>query len=323
MKRREMLGLAGAGLVTSVFPARTAAAIDKPHFPVTVRHRHGETVITTEPRRVVCLGLNDQDFVYAVGISPLGVTEWWGKRPYATWPWAEPARLNLGAEPQVAGSRYLDYEWILSLEPDLILAVYRDLDERSYRKLSRIAPVVAAPAGYPAWTAPWDEQFALIARALGRSADATGMTNVISRRIERIRVDYPALVGRSAALADFREGQFVLWSNRTAPTRFIEQLGLNVPASLEALASPAGWIHISLEHAELLDLDLLIWPNDVRGLVEDIAVFTSLPVYRQGRCLWLSEEDISLSAALWFQSPLSITYLLDRLPPLILETLSR
>lgn len=314
LDRRGLLGLLGSLLLLA--PAPTVQAGEK-GFPRRVRHMHGETVVSARPQRIACIGLNDQDFAYALGAGPVGVTEWWGNRAFATWPWAEPARRALGAEPQTGGSRFIDYEWVLSLEPDLILATYRDLDARSYAKLSRIAPVIAAPAGYPAWSAPWEKQLRVIGDALGEVSRARAIEEDLRRRTISMRRSMPQLPGKTAALADFREGQFVLWSEKTAPTRFLMELGLLIPKSLTTRANAAGWIHLSIEEAKLMDIDILIWPNDVRHMVENIALFRELPVFAEGRCLWLAEIDDALSAALWFQSPLSIGYLLDRLPPIV------
>ena len=47
-------------------------------FPVTIKHKYGETTIESAPKRVVCIGYTDQDALLALGIVPVGVTYWFG-----------------------------------------------------------------------------------------------------------------------------------------------------------------------------------------------------------------------------------------------------
>jgi len=117
-------------------------------FPVTITHAKGEITIPAEPERVLSLGLNDQDFLYALGIAPVGVHEWWGDKPFATWDWAEQAREAINAEPAVLNGYEVNLEWVAAQKPDLIVATYYELDEATYDLLSQIAPVVATPEGY-------------------------------------------------------------------------------------------------------------------------------------------------------------------------------
>ena len=42
-------------------------------FPVTLRNTFGETTITKKPERIVTLGWNAQDVVYALGEAPVGM----------------------------------------------------------------------------------------------------------------------------------------------------------------------------------------------------------------------------------------------------------
>lgn len=318
MKRRSLLVGTAALAADALFCApRPSSAQGTTPSPVSVEHLYGKTYIAAPPRRIVCLGLNDQDFAYALGVAPVGVTEWWGDKPYATWGWAEAERARLGATPDIGGARFLDYEWILALEPDLILATYRDIDARAYRKLSRIAPVVAPPRGYTAWTAPWENQLALIASALDKSPEAVELLKAIAIKMDEARRALRQFSGKTAAIADFREGQFVLWDSKSAPMRFVQQLGFGFSPVLEALANSAGWIYLSIEQVHMLDVDLLIWPSDVRVRVEDLAMFRSLPAARKQANIWLADADPLASAALWFQSPLSIRYLLDNLPRVV------
>ena len=60
-------------------------------FPVTIEHKYGETTITEQPERVVTVGFADQDALLALGVMPVGIRDWYGEQPFATWPWATDA----------------------------------------------------------------------------------------------------------------------------------------------------------------------------------------------------------------------------------------
>ena len=58
-------------------------------FPVTIENRFGTTEIPEEPQRVVTVGFNDQDFVLALGVTPVGERELLGDYDATTRPWAQ------------------------------------------------------------------------------------------------------------------------------------------------------------------------------------------------------------------------------------------
>ena len=68
------------------------------------------------------VGVTEQDTVLALGYKPIATTEWYGKHPYAVWPWA---RDELGdAKPTVLDvSDGFQFEKVAGLRPDLIIGV--------------------------------------------------------------------------------------------------------------------------------------------------------------------------------------------------------
>jgi iron complex transport system substrate-binding protein len=154
-----------AGIVVAVVSAcgggsDTASekqAVSGGAFPVTVDHEFGSTTVKSEPKRIVVAGLTEQDTVLQLGFKPIATTEWYGEQPDAVWPWAHD--LLGDARPTVLSQTDgPEYERILGLKPDLIIAVNAGLDKDTYERLAKIAPTVAQPKGGTQYFSPWDEQ---------------------------------------------------------------------------------------------------------------------------------------------------------------------
>src|SRR5690348_16331865 len=124
-----------AAAPTTTRTAGAASTSAKATFPATVTHRYGSTTVTKAPRRIVSVGSTEQDVLLALGEKPVGVTEWYGDQPSATWPWA---RAALGdAKPTVlhAGDG-INVEAVAKLRPDLIVGTNSGMDDNMYKKLS-------------------------------------------------------------------------------------------------------------------------------------------------------------------------------------------
>src|SRR3954469_9058016 len=135
-----------------------AAETEAKAFPVTIAHKFGETTITKAPKRIVVVGLREQDSLLALGIVPVATTEWYGKHPGAIFPWAEKA-LGDAPKPEVLSfTDGIQVERVAAQRPDLILAVYSGLDKKDYDTLSKIAPTVAQPPGQVDWGSSWQDE---------------------------------------------------------------------------------------------------------------------------------------------------------------------
>src|SRR5918998_3590488 len=89
-----LFALALAGCGSDEETSTPSSAGESSAFPVTVEHKFGETTIEAEPKRIVVVGLREQDALLALGIVPVGTTEWFGEHEGAIFPWAEKALGN-------------------------------------------------------------------------------------------------------------------------------------------------------------------------------------------------------------------------------------
>lgn len=284
-------------------------------FPVTVEHEMGTTVVPAKPERIVSAGMYEQDFLYALGIAPVGVHEWWGDYPYATWPWAEAAREAVGATPEVLKGFDINVEWVAAQRPDLIVAsYYGDLDEGTYQLLSAIAPVVTAPKGYPAWGAPWQDELRLLGKATGTSAKAEEIVAEIDAKFAAVRAAHPQFAGKFSATGYYDAGSVRTYNSADTAHRFLTSLGLSIPAQYDTLAADRGHLDVSTENLSLIDIDAFVWPEGL-GELEGLSLYQATRLAKEGRSVSLGGGV--LSGALSFQTPPALGYLLDVLPPLL------
>ncbi len=287
-------------------------------FPVTLDHEFGSTTIEARPERIVSVGVHEQDFLYALGIAPVGVHEWWGEKPYATWPWAEDERAALGAEPEVLMGFEINVEWVAAQDPDLIVAsYYGDLTQEEYDLLSQIAPVITAPPGFPQWGAPWQAELRLIGQATGTGARAEEIVADLEGRIAAARAEYPMLEGKTGSTGYYYDGVVMTYNSADTAQRFLQDFGIVIPAEYDELAVERGNADFSAEQFAHIDLDLFIFPDEpsTGGPLSQVPTYGALGLATEGRAINLGGGD--LAAALSFQTPLAIDWLTQVLPPMM------
>lgn len=295
--------------LTQLFPASAVRA-----DAVTLTHKYGTITLDAPPERVVSVGYHEQDFLYALGIAPVGVHEWFGGRPYATWSWAEPARAALGAEPEVQRGFEIDYEWVWQQKPDLIVATFAPLDPESYATLSKIAPVLGPPEGFDDWTAPWQEELRLIAAATGRTETGEDVITGVEAQLNALADNHPELNGPEAAVIYVSETELIGYGSGDGSNRMLAALGLTIPAEFDELKTEAGNFSVSLERLDLFDRDVTLWltEGDGRAMIEALPIYRGNRMHQEGRSVWADEEEMG---AMSFQSPLSIPWVAERLVP--------
>lgn len=312
--------LAGCGGSTQQPAEGDAPAAGQGAFPVTVEHKYGSTVIESEPKRVVTLGMSDQDPVLALGVKPVGVVDWFKERPFGKWPWTK-ERWG-GNPPQIVGERD-DYniEKIAALNPDLIIAQYSGMKKEQYDTLSQQWPVVAQPKGYEDYQAPWQVMTRAIGKALGKPDKAEELIAGIDQRFAQVRQAHPQWAGMTAVVAEpYEPGTFSVFSPNDPKMVFLKEMGFNAPQAFKEAVGAQNVADFSYERFDLLEADLLIWlvgdPEAKQQLKAD-PLYARLKVASENRDLFLPYEDPDIGAALSFNTVLSIPYAIDQVVPRI------
>ncbi|MCA3748830.1 MAG: iron-siderophore ABC transporter substrate-binding protein [Rubrobacter sp.] len=290
-----------------------------------VEHRYGVTRISGRPRRVISLGFQEHDALFALGVEPVAVRYWYGDRDDVIYPWAEDEAG--GADPEILNMPFgqLNFEKIAALEPDLIMAVYAGLTEEEYRTLSEISPTVAQPAGYVNFGTPWQKATLMAGRAVGREERARRLVEGLERRFERVRREHPEFDGATVAVASYGNGEKIgFFSSQDTRTRFFTGLGFRVPERLEEIAGERFYGTISPERMDLLDADLLVWcqlssTEGGRAAIERDPLVRQLDASREGRMVFM---EGTLDDALQFGTVLSLPFLLEQAVPRIAAAVS-
>lgn len=272
-------------------------------FPVTMKHKFGSTTIAEQPQRVVTIGFNDQDFALALGVEPVGVREFLGY-PAPDRPWA-PEKVR-GKQLPTVGAQDLDLEQVAKLEPDLILGINSYIDEETYGLLTGIAPTLAQTADQPDGATPWDEQTRQTGQALGRSDVAAGIIERTTTAFTAAIEQHPEFAGKRAAflLGSSASGVWNMGADDYR-TGWLTQLGFEVD-------DVSG--EVSYEKLDTLDRDVLLGEGVAAAdLKRDVV--QQLAVVREGRYVGLGAFENDFAAALGFNSPLSLPFLLDLAVP--------
>lgn len=287
---------------------------DPGEFPVTIEHKYGSTTIPSAPERVVSVGFTDQDFLLALGVTPVAIREWYGEHPHATWPWAQD---DLGhAEPDVLSSADLNFEAIAALRPDLIVGVSSGMTDQEYATLSAIAPTITQSGDFVDYGMPWKDAHRMVGAAVGEPDLAEDQIEELEARFAAIADEHPEWAGAEATMSyATSESEVGAYTSQDTRGRLLVDLGFTVPAEIDDLAGDLFYSSFSFEEIDRLDRDLLVWigaESDIAERIRTHPLHDGLGVAREGREIFLSVEQ---GAAAGFSSPLSLPYLLDSFVP--------
>ena len=296
--------------------AGTPTAAGEPTFPQTVEHQFGTTTVEKKPERIVVVGLTEQDIVLQLGYKPVATTEWYGEQPYAVWPWAQEALGD--AKPEVLSQADgLELEKIATLRPDLIIGVNAGVEQKTYDQLSKIAPTVGTPKGGTQYFSPWDQQVELVSKALGMPEKGAELIQGVKDSYAKVAAENPEFAGKTATFSQnaFYDGEIYVYPEGLG-TDFLSYLGFTINPKLTPLAKkPGEQVAVSEERLDVIDADVIVFATEKES---DIANLKKVPTFKFLEAVKNKAAvytDATLSGAMYFTTPLSFQYILEKLTP--------
>lgn len=316
-------GAVGAGGTTGAVTDNTTTDT----FPVTVKHKFGETVIKTAPRRPATVSWVNADVAIALGVIPVGMPkDDWGGNAQGSTPWKDAALQKAGAAvgSEKGPAQYsevdgVNFTEVAKTNPDIILAAYSGLTQEDYDKLSKIAPVIAYPEA--PYATSWQDSTTMIGAALGRSQTAKDLIAATEKTITGQAAKYPQIKGKTYIYGnlepDKSDGVNVYLSADNRP-KFLTSIGMVLaPVVVEAEKGKTGFfIPWSAEKANQLASQVFVsWVPDAKtkdAIVKD-PLLGQIPAVKKGA--FVADTDNTLTLAISASSPLSLPWALDAFLP--------
>jgi iron complex transport system substrate-binding protein len=301
---------------TAADPTEAASAST---FPVTVKHRFGETTIAAPPQKVLALGQTDCDPLIALGITPIAIGSFLDDWYNPVFPWNESGFSD--DKPQQVRFYDLEFEKIAALQPDLITMVSGGISKKDYQTLSKIAPVIGPPEGYQDSAVPYGPHTILIGQAVGKETEAKAAVEALDAQFQQVRDDHPDWQGLTAVHAESYTGAFYVLGEQAPRTTFLTSVGFTVSPELADIVGDDYSKEISAEELDLVgDLDLVVWCTD-EGAIPDVQknpVVQRLASVQDGHAIWMTYA--STETFMWamdWATVLSGPYAIEKGLPLI------
>ncbi|WP_405792381.1 iron-siderophore ABC transporter substrate-binding protein [Streptomyces sp. NBC_01506] len=293
-------------------------------FPVTVEHAFGSTEVKKAPQRVVSVGYTDDQAILAFGIKPVGMVDQYpnpeGQSPdiNTQWPWVKDKWGD--TRPEVImknGDSGPNYEKIAALRPDLIIAVYSEIDQAAYDKLSKIAPTVGrTKAEKEPFSAPWQDNAVHIAKALGKEDEGTELVGGIQDKLDTAKKENPEFAGQTAVAVSWYKDSVAPFTSTDVRGQLITGTGFTYQTKIDEIADGGFSTELSPERMDLIDVDRIFVINDKADTeaLKKFELFANLPAVKNDKVSYLLDsEGPAIGAAMSQGTLLSLPYAIDEL----------
>ncbi|MFJ7999364.1 ABC transporter substrate-binding protein [Streptomyces sp. NPDC096310] len=297
----------------------SSSAQDDGAFPAKVATKFGEVTVSERPQRIVALGWGDAEAALALGVRPVGASDWLAFGGDGVGPWAKGLYKK---SPEIIGTLEPQFEKIAALQPDLILDTKSSGDQGRYDTLSKIAPTIGVPKGGDQYKISWSKQTEMISTALGIPEKGKRLIAETEGAFRKSAAAHPEFKGKTITLGSRTSAEFGAYVHGTGRVDFVERLGFKNNPAVDAKAGASFSIPVSRENLDLLDSDLMVMTPigvDAKKVTDD-PLYQAVPSVEAGRSVML--DDPTLSNAFATDSVLSVAYALEKVVPLFAAPLT-
>ncbi|MDF5756265.1 iron-siderophore ABC transporter substrate-binding protein [Spongiactinospora sp. TRM90649] len=293
-------------------------------FPVTVEHAFGSTEIAKAPQRVVSVGYTDDQAILAFGVKPVGMVDQYPNPPGKTpdintqWPWVKDKWGDTRPEVVMSnGDSGPNYEKIAALRPDLIIAVYSEIDQAAYDRLTKIAPTVGrTKTEKEPFSAPWQDNALHIAKALGKADEGAALVKSIDDKLTAAREANPEFADQTAVALSWYKNSVAPFTTTDVRGRMVTGIGFKGATEIDKIAGGSFYTVLSPERIDLIDVDRLFVIADQadQDALKKFKLFANLPAVKGGKVSYLLDsEGPAIGAAMSQSTLLSLPYAIDEL----------
>lgn len=282
-------------------------------FPATISTKFGDVTVSAKPVRVVALGWGDAETALALGVQPVGASDWLNFGGEGVGPWASGLYTT---PPEIIGTLEPSFEKIGALKPDLILDVKSSGDQARYDRLKSIATTIAGPQGGDSYLTTQQQQVEMIAKALGEEAMGQQLLKEVEDLFAASASANAGWKGKTmSAVTKTADGwgAYIAGSERVT---FMEKLGFVQNPKIAAMqANASGFsVTISPENLDQVDADAIVaFPIFIEtAKLTDDPAWKAVPAVSAGRAVVI---DGDLASAYSLGTTLATKYAISQLVP--------
>ncbi len=273
-----LIALSGCAAPDASVDAAAQAALlpeaeGRTDYPVTLESPFGDTVLNERPERIAIVTAStlDTDALIALGGTPVMAPTTIERNAWLSESVLDTIEVLWESEAGAEASA----ETVAAAEPDLIvnLYAYETFDQAQFEKMSRIAPVLYAPAE----DLEWQELTTLLGETLDLGNAAATAIDAAEAQLAKVRAAHPEFAGKSATQVMVYPEEYGVSYNTASGTpaaAVFQSLGFTLPAAAKKFVENDV---ISDELVSLVDADFVLVSTGTAA-PEDAAYFTESPL---------------------------------------------